>query len=276
VIHEEETIDRDGHWYRLQIRPYATVDSRTDGAVISIVDVDSLKRALGAAEAARDDATATLGAAAAAQHMAEHANRTKDDFLATLSHELRTPLSSLLLQAQLLRRGPMDADKLTRTAQAIERATKAQAQLIDDLLDVSRIVAGKLRLERRPVNLGAVAGAAIESVRPGAERKALSLEIEVEGTPCVSGDPGRLQQVVLNLLTNAIKFTPDYGHVTVGVGADGGSARLTVRDDGVGMEPDFLPLIFERFSQEHDGQPRTQRPSTACVSVTMSTRPAQP
>jgi two-component system, chemotaxis family, CheB/CheR fusion protein len=257
VIHEEETVDRDGHWYRLQIRPYATVDHRVDGAVLSIVDVDSLKRALGAAEAARDDATATIGAAAAAQHNAEHANRAKDDFLATLSHELRTPLSSLLLQAQLLRRGPMDAEKLARTAQAIERATKAQAQLIDDLLDVSRIVAGKLRLERRQVNLAAVATAALESVRASAERKALSIEITAEGTPWVSGDPGRLQQVVLNLLTNAIKFTPDYGHVAVRVGADGEVAKIAVQDDGVGMDPEFLPLIFERFSQEHDGQPRT-------------------
>ncbi len=257
VIHEEETIDRDGHWYRLQIRPYTTVDKRVDGAVLSIVDVDVLKRALGAAEAARDDATATLGVAAAAQHTAEHANRTKDDFLATLSHELRTPLSSLLLQAQLLRRGPIDGEKLSRIAQAIERATKAQAQLIDDLLDVSRIVAGKLRLERRTVDLAAVAGAAVESVRLSAERKALSIEIESAGAHWVSGDPGRLQQMVLNLLTNAIKFTPEYGHVAVMVGVDGASARLTVQDDGVGMEADFLPLIFERFSQEHEGQPRT-------------------
>jgi two-component system, chemotaxis family, CheB/CheR fusion protein len=257
VIHEEETVDRDGHWYRLQIRPYTNVAKRVDGAVLSIVDVDVLKRALGVAEAARDDATATLEAAAAAQITAENANRTKDDFLATLSHELRTPLSSLLLQAQLLRRGNMDGDKLTRTAQAIERATKAQAQLIDDLLDVSRIVAGKLRLEHRPVDLAAVASAALDSVRPSAERKGLSIELESDGSPRVSGDPGRLQQVVLNLITNAIKFTPPYGHVTILVGVDGPMARIVVKDDGVGMEPDFLPLIFERFSQEHHGKPRT-------------------
>jgi two-component system CheB/CheR fusion protein len=150
VIHEEETIDRDGHWYRLQIRPYATVDSRVDGAVISIVDVDSLKRALGAAEAARDDATATLGAAAAAQHTAEHANRTKDDFSRRSRTSCERPCRACCSKRSCSGEGPWMRTSSRGPRRQSNGATKAQAQLIDDLLDVSRIVAGKLRLERRP------------------------------------------------------------------------------------------------------------------------------
>ena len=131
---ESEVQDRDGRWYRMQIRPYKTTDNKIDGAILSLVDIDALKHLVSESQQARGEA--------------EQANRAKDLFLAVLAHELRTPLASLLLQAQMLRRGEaVDAAKLARAAEGIERATRMQMQLVDDLLDVSRIVAGKLKME---------------------------------------------------------------------------------------------------------------------------------
>jgi two-component system CheB/CheR fusion protein len=379
VPHEEEVKDREGRWHRLRIRPYTTVDKKIDGAVISIVDVDVLKRALGAAEWARDYAHAIveavqvplvvltetleiafanvafqerygiareavagrsihdfingvldtpvlragldqmreksegfhglesnfelprlgsrwlslsaravhlagagrlillavdditerrraeaeraqlLRAAEAAKAAADEANRAKDVFLATLSHELRTPLATLLLSSDLLLKGTMDPTRVRHTVETIARATTAQAQLIDDLLDVSRIATGKLKMEMRPVSLGSVVRAAVDALAPTAERKHVDLQVEMNGAPLfVSADPARLQQVVSNLLTNAIKFTPTPGRVAVTVDAADGQGRIRVTDTGVGIDPDFLPHVFERFSQEHLGQTRAQ------------------
>ncbi len=377
-ILEEEVRGRDGRWYRLQIRPYATIDKRIDGAVLSIVDIDVLKRALGAAEWARDSARATVEAiqvplvvldeklvvssaneafhdrygpasgdlegrglyeimggafnvpqlraalgqvvegdqrfqkleaereirnlgkrslslsgrsillpggdrmvilavedvteriqgeaerarlledAKAAEAGAAEANRTKDLFLATLSHELRTPLSTLLLQADRLRRGKMDDERLSKAGEAIARATKAQAQLIDDLLDVSRIATGKLKMELQAVRLASVVQAAAETIGPTAARRRIEVEVHVdESLPPVAGDPARLEQAVSNLLTNAIKFTPDRGRVTVTLDAAGDRERIRVTDTGIGIDPDFLPHVFTRFSQQDRGQTRT-------------------
>jgi two-component system CheB/CheR fusion protein len=192
-----------------------------------------------------------------AKASAEEANHTKDIFLATLSHELRTPLSNLVLSAQLLHQGRMDEARLRKTAEAIERAARAQAQLIDDLLDISRITAGKLKMELEAVNLASVVQSAVETIGPAAEKKQLVLELELdESLPPVSGDPARLQQVVANLLTNAIKFTPEQGRVTLTVDRAGGQGRIRVTDTGLGIEPAFLPHIFNRFSQEDRGQTR--------------------
>jgi len=377
AMHEEEVQARDGKWYRLQIRPYATVDKHIDGAVLSIVDVDVLKRALGAAEWARDYAIATVEAVQTplvvldetfsvlsanesfrerygihavelahrslweiagsawdvpvlrtalvgvlerderfhglalerevprlgpramalsgrrvstpsggrmvllavediterlaheterarlledtrtARASAEEANRSKDLFLATLSHELRTPLSSLLLQAQLLRRGNIDEARLKSAALAIERATRAQATLIDDLFDVSRIVAGKLKIEMQPVNLGAIVRAAVETVQATIEKRRIALEVQIDDSlPAVSGDSARLQQVVLNLLTNALKFTPEQGRVQLMVDSVGSNGRIRVVDEGIGIDPEFVPHLFDRFSQEDQGSTR--------------------
>ena len=374
---EKEVRDNEGRWYRLQVRPYTTVDKRVDGAVISIVDIDILKRALGAAEWARDYARATVEAvqtplvvldeqlkvlsangafhdrfgapklaftgsylydlfdgawdlpelraamdgvlarnerfrgldlhrelpklgerrlslsaraistpaherlvllavedvtearqqetvraelledARAAQTAAENANRAKDVFMATVSHELRTPLSSLLLNAQYLRRGKLDPERLRRAGEAIERATRVQSQLIDDLLDVSRIVTGKLKMEMRAVGLEGSIRAAVDTVAPMASDKRIDLQVQLDPSlPPVSGDPVRLQQVVWNLVNNAIKFTPDGGRVTVSLEGVDGRAQLRVTDTGVGIEPGFVSQLFTRFTQEDRGEAR--------------------
>ena len=238
-VKESEVQDREGHWYRLQIRPYKTTDNRIDGAIVSLFDIDALKRLIKEAQQAYADA--------------ERANRTKDDFLATLSHELRTPLSSMLMRAQLLRRGPIDEAKVLRASQAIEAGVKLQVQLIDDLLDVSRIVSDKLKMDLRPVDLAAVITAAIEGLSAGVERGSLTLEIDlVRGDAAtVYGDPRRLMQIVTNLLANAIKFTPPGGTVKVSLSVADGSAVIRVKDTGVGIDASFLPTVFDRFTQEN-------------------------
>ncbi|MCP3137387.1 CheR family methyltransferase [Pyxidicoccus xibeiensis] len=192
-----------------------------------------------------------------AKEEAERANRAKDQFLATLSHELRTPLSTMLMQAQLLRRGPMDEARLKRAGEAIERGTKLQVQLIDDLLDVSRIVTGKMRMQLQTVHLPSVVQAALESVSAQADKKAVSFEVFLDSSlGPVSGDPTRLQQIFWNLLSNAIKFSPDGQQVSVKLERRGGYARLQVSDKGAGIEPEALPRIFDRFMQEDSSNTR--------------------
>ncbi|HZS39416.1 MAG TPA: chemotaxis protein CheB [Polyangia bacterium] len=368
---ESEVQDREGRWYRMQIRPYKNAEGKHDGAILSLIDIDALKHNVDDAEWARDYALGivdavqvpfmvldenlhaisandafyrtfdltksatedqalfnldgggwdipllrgslmgviardepfqdlelehdfprrgamTLRFAACAVHSrtrvpmillsieditarrraedersellaktqaakaeAERANAAKDEFLATLSHELRTPLSAMLIQAQLLRRGGLEPSRIIRASELIERNVKVQVQLIDDLLDVSRIVAGKLSLQLQPVNLAQVVQAALENVSALAERKSIKLEVALSpGVEPISGDPTRLQQVVWNLLTNAIKFTPERGTVNVALDASDGTATVRVHDSGKGIESDFLPKIFDRFTQQ--------------------------
>ncbi len=367
---EAEVQDREGRWHRMEIRPYKTADDRIEGAVLSFIDIDVLKRAVGVAEWARDYAAGiveavpvplivldddlraisaneafyqdfgvtaaeterktffeleggawniqelrgsleevlakntrlqgldlegefpsvgrrTMSLSARSVHSrtglpmillaieditdrkrgereraelltkalraeeAEHANQAKDQFLATLSHELRTPLSSMLIHAQMLRLGEMDVVKLNRASDAIERSVKMQALLIDDLLDVSRITNGKFKIEFGPVDLAAVVRLALEAVGALAESKSITVEASMaKSIGMMSGDPMRLQQVVENLLTNAIKFTPAGGRVTVALEQVDGSAKLEVSDTGRGIAPEFLPRIFDRFTQE--------------------------
>jgi two-component system CheB/CheR fusion protein len=194
----------------------------------------------------------------AARATAEAANRAKDLFLATLSHELRTPLSTILLQSELIRRTGTRDPILERAASAIERAGSVQARLIEDLLDVSRIVSGKLRLDQHVIELGDVVQAALEMARSVAEAKSIQLDGPVESPPArVYGDPARLQQALSNLLTNAIKFTPRGGKVSVSLDHAEGAAVVTVRDTGMGIKPEFLPRLFDRFSQEDSSATRT-------------------
>ncbi len=236
-MHESEVQDREGRWYRMQIRPYKTVDHKIDGATLSLVDIDALKHHLGKSEQAKKEA--------------QRATRAKDEFLATLSHEIRTPLASMMLRAQQLSRGETDPVKVKRAGEAIERATKMQVQLIDDLLDVSRIVTGMLKIEYKPVDLRTVIKAALEGVSAPAERKKLTFKVLLDETVgTVSGDPTRLQQVVANLLTNAVKFSAENGEVSVVLDSVHGQARIRISDTGSGIEPEFLPHIFSRFAQE--------------------------
>ena len=189
---------------------------------------------------------------------AERASRAKDEFIATVSHELRTPLNAVLGWARLLRGGRLDAASTTRAIQAIERSAMTQAQIVDDLLDVSRIVRGQLKLDVRDADLAAAVEAAADTVRPAATAKNIALVLELErGAGAVRGDPARLQQVVWNLLANAIKFTPAGGRVEVRLSRDQDRVRLQVRDSGMGIEPSFLPHVFERFRQADSSPTRT-------------------
>jgi signal transduction histidine kinase len=203
-------------------------------------------------EARRSEAerAALLSREQEARAEAERASRAKDEFIATVSHELRTPLNAVLGWARLLRTGRLDPSATERAMEAIERSATTQAQIVDDLLDVARIVRGRLKLDVREADLGGAVEAAAETVRPAANAKGIGLEIDIEeGAGAVRGDPARLQQVVWNLLANAIKFTPSGGRVEVRVRRLPDRVRLEVRDDGAGIEPDFLPHVFERFRQ---------------------------
>lgn len=181
---------------------------------------------------------------------AQRANCAKDQFLATLSHELRTPLNAILGWTSLMASGQLDADSTRKALGIIERNTRVQAQLIEDLLDISRIVTGKLRLDIKPVSFRAVVNAAVESVRPVAEQSDVRLEVALDEDATVHGDQARVQQVVWNLLTNAIKFTPAGGWIRVTASREGDRIRATVSDSGAGISPEFLPYVFDRFSQE--------------------------
>ena len=179
---------------------------------------------------------------------AEEASRAKDEFLATVSHELRTPLASILGWARLLRRGGLAPEKQGRALETLERNARAQTRLVEDLLDVSRIVSGKTRLNVETSELGRIVEAAVDSIRPGADGRGVQLQVSIE--PCtLSGDPERLHQILWNLLSNAVKFTPRGGRVTVSLARREGTATLTVSDTGQGIRPDFLPHVFERFRQ---------------------------
>ena len=183
---------------------------------------------------------------------AERAGRTKDEFLATLSHELRTPLNAILGWSQLIRSGRLPADELDHGLETIERNARAQTQLIDDLLDMSRIISGKVRLELQRLNLADVASAAVGTVSPTADAKEVALEAVFDQRACtIRGDANRLQQALWNLLSNAIKFTPRGGQVrlTVQRSTDGRAAEITVVDSGQGITPEFLPHVFDRFRQ---------------------------
>jgi PAS domain S-box-containing protein len=195
----------------------------------------------------------------AARRAAEEANRLKDEFLATLSHELRTPLTAILGWSRLLRGGGVNAGAAERALESIERNADAQKQLIDDILDVSRIISGKLRLDVRPVFVVSIVEAAVDAVRPAADARGIELRVDVgPRTGALDADPSRLQQVVWNLLSNAVKFTPRGGRVEVRAGRIGGEVRVVVSDTGGGIEPDFLPYVFDRFRQADASTTRTQ------------------
>jgi NO-binding membrane sensor protein with MHYT domain/CheY-like chemotaxis protein len=187
----------------------------------------------------------------AARDEAERLSALKDEFLATLSHELRTPLNAVLGWASMLQRGARDEETLKRGLQTIERNARAQGQLIDDLLDMSRIISGTLRLDVQLLEPEKLVEAALGTVHPAAVAKRIDLRVDVaRGLGLVLGDPGRLQQVMWNLLSNAVKFTPNGGMVQVLLGRDDQDVVIRVADSGIGIEPDFLPYVFDRFRQQ--------------------------
>src|SRR5688572_11214345 len=191
-----------------------------------------------------------LGAERARRVEAERTGRIKDEFLVNLSHELRTPLSAILGWSQVLKAGDVTGEDLTNGLESIERNARVQAQLIDDMLDMSRIITGKLRLDVQRVDLPSTIAAAVGAVRLAAEAKGLRLDITVDPIAGpVTGDPNRLQQVVSNLLSNAIKFTPRGGKVQVTLERVNSHVELSVSDSGRGIAPEFLPYVFDKFSQ---------------------------
>ncbi|MGL5804785.1 MAG: response regulator [Xenococcaceae cyanobacterium] len=215
---------------------------RPSYAILAAIDITKRKQA----EQERDRLLADAQAARAA---AEEANRSKDEFVAVVAHELRSPINSVAGWAQLLRMQKIDAATTDRALEAIARGTQTQVQLIEDLLDISRMACGTLRLTIAPVNLVTVMEAALSLMRPMVDAKQIHLETRFVAIAQVSGDRNRLQQIVVNLLTNAIKFTPEFGQITVTLEQVGEQARIQVSDTGKGISPEFLPNIFERFQQ---------------------------
>ncbi|HSI87425.1 MAG TPA: ATP-binding protein [Pyrinomonadaceae bacterium] len=193
-----------------------------------------------------------------ARNEAEAANRLKDEFLATVSHELRTPLNAILGWAALLRKSSIDGEHTDRALSVIERNAKIQNTLISDILDVSSIITGKLKMEMRPVNVIPVVREAIETAYPSARAKNVTIETEFKAVePEVAGDAERLQQVFWNLLANAIKFTPAGGNIRVKVTTVAGAVQISVRDSGIGIDPASIPYVFERFRQVDSSIKRT-------------------
>jgi PAS domain S-box-containing protein len=247
-----------------RIDHYETIRQRKDGKLIDIsLTISPIKdtdgKVVGASKIARDitaqkqaerERLELLEREQEARIFAEEANRLKDEFIATVSHELRTPLTSMLGWVRLILTGSLDEVGVIKALETIERNVKSQAQLIEDLLDISRITTGKLRLECKPVNLASVISAAIDSLSPTAEAKNIKLQIIIDSSVgLINGDFERLQQIVWNLLSNAIKFTAAGGKVQIHLERKGSQVEVIVNDTGKGINSDFLPYIFEPFRQ---------------------------
>jgi PAS domain S-box-containing protein len=254
-----------------KIDHFETIRQTKDGRRINIsLTVSPVRNAtgkiIGASKVARDitdqkrldaERHRLLAQEQAARQTAEEANRLKDEFLATISHELRNPLNSIVGWAELLRRGQLNEKVTTRAIAAIASAAHAQEQLISDLLDVSRIVSGRLRLDVRPLQLIEVLKNAVDAIRPALDAKQIRLQqiIDPNASP-MTGDPDRLRQIFWNLLSNAAKFTPKNGWIRLLSQRINSHVEIIVSDNGIGIEPEFLPFVFDRFRQAETGTTR--------------------
>jgi two-component system CheB/CheR fusion protein len=250
------------------IESFETVRRRKDGIAVNVslttspvkndqgevIGMSRIARDITERKRAEEAIRAAYEQELAARAEAELANRLKDEFLATVSHELRSPLNAILGWARMLGSKRLDEEKSARALEVIQNSAHAQNQLIGDLLDVSRIITGKSRLEMRVVELPPIIEAAMDVVRPAADAKKISLISALDPTGPVSGDADRLQQIVWNLLSNAVKFTPVEGEITIRLKREGESVKITVSDTGEGIEPGFLPFVFDRFRQ-FEGRP---------------------
>jgi PAS domain S-box-containing protein len=237
-------------WIHVQSSPMFSDLGKLIGHVGTVRDITDRKQA--------EEERGRLIREQVARQEAESANQMKDEFLAILSHELRTPLNAILGWSRLLRVKKFDEETIDKALETIERNAKSQAQLIEDILDVSRILRGKLNLNKHPIRLESVIELAIDSLQPLAEEK--SIVLELTSSPNVGeviGDSDRLQQIVWNLLSNAIKFTPEEGKVEVRLESVGDEAQIEIIDNGIGIEPDFLPYVFDRFRQADSSTTRS-------------------
>jgi len=225
-------------------------DGRVIGTLTIIEDVTERVAREADLQAQVEARTRLLASEKLARSEAERANRLKDEFLATISHELRNPLNAILGWAHMLRLGKLNEANIERAVETIYRNAKSQSQLVADLLDVSRIISGKLRLDVRTVDLIYIVNAAIDSIRPAADAKGIRLQTMLDpAAGPISGDADRLQQIVWNLLTNAVKFTPKEGQIQVKVQLIDSHVEIVVSDSGVGISQEFLPYVFDRFRQ---------------------------
>jgi signal transduction histidine kinase len=232
---------------RAEVKARASAEAAADG----------LRRSEEALRGSEAELRRLVAAEREAHAVAAEASRAKDEFLATLSHELRTPLNAILGWATMMENGSLTEEQERHAVDIIARNARVQAALIEDLLDVSRIITGKLRMETRPATLAPSVEAALDAVRPAAEAKGVSLEWAPSTEGPVLGDPDRLQQVAWNLLSNAIKFTPPGGRVVASVDTADGHVQLRVSDTGVGVSPSFIPHVFERFRQHDSSSTRS-------------------
>ena len=242
-VQRNRNYTRDGsvlfcEWYNSVLR-----DDR--GKLVSVL---SLVLDVTARQSAEEERAASLLRERDARQHAEEADRLKDEFLATLSHELRTPLTSILGWASMIRNGEVEGSNASRAIETIERNARSQARLIDDLLDVSRIITGNLRLDLHPLNLAPIVEAALDALRPTADVKGIRLQTRFEPDEClVKGDPNRLRQVIWNLLSNAIKFTQRGGSVNIDLDCVESTARLTVSDTGDGISAGVSAVRVRSF-----------------------------
>jgi PAS domain S-box-containing protein len=268
IIPPDRWAEEDGVLARIRrgerVEHFETVRRAKNGRLLNVSltvspVLDASGRVVGASKVARDitdrvqaekELERLLASEKDAREQAEQANRLKDEFLAVVSHELRSPLNAITGWASLMRTGRLDKEQSARAVETILRNAQSQNQLIGDLLDVSRIISGRLRLNIRPFQFGSVLEAALQVVRPAADAKSIRLESSIDpGAGPVTGDPDRLQQVFWNLLSNAVKFTPKGGRVQVSSRQANSHVEVVVTDDGKGIDRNLLPLIFDRFRQ---------------------------